>query len=111
MTIKNRKLQTPLDLCPDPNLCKTLIKCYNERRTDDLEVPTTASESVTTKNNIDVQQQQVPQNNTVQDPGNEECLLCSENKRDTVFKVTILNEFIVEILLIYFFNFSLVVMW
>ncbi|XP_055906296.1 E3 ubiquitin-protein ligase mind-bomb isoform X1 [Eupeodes corollae] len=39
LTMKNRKLQTPLDLCPDPNLCKTLLKCYNERKTDDAELP------------------------------------------------------------------------
>lgn len=39
LTIKNRKLQTPLDLCPDPNLCKTLVKCYNERKTDDMDLP------------------------------------------------------------------------
>ncbi|XP_052862143.1 E3 ubiquitin-protein ligase mind-bomb isoform X2 [Anopheles cruzii] len=38
LTIKNRKLQTPLDLCPDPNLCKTLIKCYNERKTEDMDM-------------------------------------------------------------------------
>ncbi len=28
--IKNKKLQTPLDLCPDPNLCKLLIKQYKD---------------------------------------------------------------------------------
>ncbi|XP_034655842.1 E3 ubiquitin-protein ligase mind-bomb [Drosophila subobscura] len=39
LTLKNRKQQTPLDLCPDPNLCKTLVKCYNERKTDDSELP------------------------------------------------------------------------
>ncbi|KRG06356.1 uncharacterized protein Dmoj_GI11891, isoform B [Drosophila mojavensis] len=39
LTLKNRKMQTPLDLCPDPNLCKTLLKCYNERKTDDAELP------------------------------------------------------------------------
>ncbi|XP_011178209.2 E3 ubiquitin-protein ligase mind-bomb isoform X1 [Zeugodacus cucurbitae] len=39
LTLKNRKLQTPLDLCPDPNLCKTLVKCYNDRKTDDPELP------------------------------------------------------------------------
>ncbi|XP_049314109.1 E3 ubiquitin-protein ligase mind-bomb isoform X1 [Bactrocera dorsalis] len=39
LTLKNRKSQTPLDLCPDPNLCKTLVKCYNERKTDDSELP------------------------------------------------------------------------
>ncbi|KAL9702341.1 hypothetical protein quinque_005859 [Culex quinquefasciatus] len=41
LTIKNRKLQTPLDLCPDPNLCKMLIKCYNERKTDDMDMNAT----------------------------------------------------------------------
>lgn len=107
LTIKNRKLQTPLDLCPDPNLCKTLIKCYNERRTDDIEVPTTAPEGGTTKNNNDVQQQQVPQNNAVQDSGNEECLLCSENKRDTVFKVVISRDLHAEYFYIKYFNFQL----
>ncbi|KAI8115951.1 E3 ubiquitin-protein ligase mind-bomb [Lucilia cuprina] len=39
LTLKNRKLQTPLDLCPDPNLCKNLVKCYNERKTDDTDLP------------------------------------------------------------------------
>ncbi|XP_050091265.1 E3 ubiquitin-protein ligase mind-bomb [Anopheles aquasalis] len=42
LTIKNRKLQTPLDLCPDPNLCKTLIKCYNERKTEDMDMTAAA---------------------------------------------------------------------
>lgn len=31
LNIKNKKGQTPLDLCPDPNLCKALSKCYKER--------------------------------------------------------------------------------
>uniref|UniRef100_A0A182T3X6 ANK_REP_REGION domain-containing protein n=1 Tax=Anopheles maculatus TaxID=74869 RepID=A0A182T3X6_9DIPT len=46
LTIKNRKLQTPLDLCPDPNLCKTLIKCYNERKTDDMDMTSASGVSV-----------------------------------------------------------------
>lgn len=29
--IKNKKNQTPLDLCPDPNLCTALTKCHKER--------------------------------------------------------------------------------
>ena len=28
--VKNNKEQTPLDLCPDPNLCKTLESCHKE---------------------------------------------------------------------------------
>ncbi|KAB7498622.1 E3 ubiquitin-protein ligase MIB1, partial [Armadillidium nasatum] len=31
LNIKNKKGQTPLDLCPDPNLCKTLNKCYKDK--------------------------------------------------------------------------------
>lgn len=31
LSIKNKKGQTPLDLCPDPNLCKALAKCHKER--------------------------------------------------------------------------------
>jgi E3 ubiquitin-protein ligase mind-bomb len=31
LTIKNSKGQTPLDLCPDPNLCKALAKCRKEK--------------------------------------------------------------------------------
>ena len=30
MNVKNKKHQTPLDLCPDPNLCKALTKCQKE---------------------------------------------------------------------------------
>ena len=30
LTVKNKKGQTPLDLCPDPNLCKALTKCQKE---------------------------------------------------------------------------------
>ena len=30
LTIKNKKGQNPLDLCPDPNLCKALQKCGRE---------------------------------------------------------------------------------
>ena len=31
LTLKNKKNQTPLDLCPDPNLCKALGKCHVTR--------------------------------------------------------------------------------
>lgn len=78
LTIKNRKLQTPLDLCPDPNLCKTLVKCYNERKTDDMEGPSPqgAAGGSSGANGINENQ------------GLDECLLCSDNKRDTIFKAS-----------------------
>lgn len=31
LELKNKKGQTPLDLCPDPNLCKTLTTCHKDR--------------------------------------------------------------------------------
>lgn len=31
LNLKNKKGQTPLDLCPDPHLCKALAKCHKER--------------------------------------------------------------------------------
>ena len=30
LSVKNKKGQTPLDLCPDPNLCKALTNCQKE---------------------------------------------------------------------------------
>lgn len=29
--IRNKKGQSPLDLCPDPSLCKALAKCHKEK--------------------------------------------------------------------------------
>lgn len=85
LTIKNRKLQTPLDLCPDPNLCKTLVKCYNERKTDDSDLPgnvanahpTTDQQLAGLTAGLSHEESPAPL---------DECLLCSERKRDTVFK-------------------------
>lgn len=84
LTIKNRKLQTPLDLCPDPNLCKTLVKCYNERKTDDMEVPSSQGAAGGVSSGA---------NGINENQGLDECLLCSDNKRDTIFKVSYLIFF------------------
>lgn len=115
LTIKNRKLQTPLDLCPDPNLCKILVKCYNERKTDDMDLPgnvaismnsssnVNASNSAAVASNISVQStsntlslnQTQSNNSNIENGANtdqstiplDECLICSDSKRDTIFKV------------------------
>lgn len=66
--IKNKKGQTPLDLCPDPNLCKALAKCHKDKDTDQIEPRRTDGpdgEDVVTL---------------------DECLVCSDLKRDTLFK-------------------------
>lgn len=110
MTIKNRKLQTPLDLCPDPNLCKILVKCYNERKTDDMDLPGNMANLTVSVNSSNVSTSGVqtaqsttntitsnpnfanntlnePELNTVSTAPLEECLICSDLKRDTIFKV------------------------
>lgn len=60
LELKNKKGQTPLDLCPDPNLCKTLTNCHKDKESHDIEtvVPSAA---------ID------------------ECLVCSDGKREMFF--------------------------
>ncbi|XP_067128352.1 E3 ubiquitin-protein ligase MIB1 [Centruroides vittatus] len=67
LNIKNKKAQTPLDLCPDPNLCKALTKCHKER--SNSQQPSTLTTTP-------------PQND--QDTL-EECMVCSDLKRDTLF--------------------------
>ncbi|XP_052902764.1 E3 ubiquitin-protein ligase mind-bomb isoform X2 [Anopheles moucheti] len=123
LTVKNRKLQTPLDLCPDPNLCKTLIKCYNERKTDDMDMIAASGVGVGTSMQPNVMRAGLRTNageptastsGSSCNPGTsglstgglnhaqidatllmglskisgplDECLLCSDQKRDTVFK-------------------------
>lgn len=68
LTIKNKKGQTPLDLCPDPNLCKMLTKCHKEKKGEEVEM--------------------VPQNNqnTNISSAMDECLVCSDTKRDMLFQ-------------------------
>ncbi|XP_011445686.1 E3 ubiquitin-protein ligase MIB1-like isoform X2 [Crassostrea angulata] len=66
LNIKNKKGQTPLDLCPDPNLCKALAKCHKERHSPNG----TASNTVILRNDQE---------------SLEECMVCSDLKRDTLF--------------------------
>ncbi|XP_044595282.1 E3 ubiquitin-protein ligase MIB1-like isoform X2 [Cotesia glomerata] len=60
LELKNKKGQTPLDLCPDPNLCKTLTNCHKNKESHDIETMTHAQ-------TID------------------ECLVCSDAKREMLF--------------------------
>ncbi|XP_039281282.1 E3 ubiquitin-protein ligase MIB1 [Nilaparvata lugens] len=65
LTVKNKKGQTPLDLCPDPNLCKALAKCHEDKESDQIE----------------------PRNPETYDlAALDECLVCSDLKRDTLFQ-------------------------
>ncbi|XP_073986784.1 E3 ubiquitin-protein ligase MIB1-like [Rhodnius prolixus] len=63
LTIKNKKGQTPLDLCPDPNLYKALTKAHNDKEIDQLDPR---------KGDVDLCL--------------EECLVCSDHKRETLFQ-------------------------
>lgn len=69
LTIKNKKGQTPLDLCPDPNLCKTLTKCHKEKQSGEMEMGPNQN---TQNSNV---------NSTL-----DECLVCSDAKRDMLFQ-------------------------
>uniref|UniRef100_A0A674GA92 RING-type E3 ubiquitin transferase n=1 Tax=Taeniopygia guttata TaxID=59729 RepID=A0A674GA92_TAEGU len=64
--IRNKKGQSPLDLCPDPSLCKALAKCHKEKVSGQV-----GSRSPSMINN---------DSETL-----EECMVCSDMKRDTLF--------------------------
>ncbi|KTF71904.1 hypothetical protein cypCar_00027537, partial [Cyprinus carpio] len=65
LTIRNKKGQSPLDLCPDPSLCKALAKCHKDKTSGQV-----GSRSPSLNSN----------NETL-----EECMVCSDMKRDTLF--------------------------
>ncbi|KYN35280.1 E3 ubiquitin-protein ligase MIB1 [Trachymyrmex septentrionalis] len=61
LELKNKKGQTPLDLCPDPNLCKTLTTCHKDKESHDIETDIVPSAAI------------------------DECLVCSDGKREMLF--------------------------
>ncbi|XP_048488040.1 E3 ubiquitin-protein ligase mib1 isoform X4 [Plutella xylostella] len=103
LTLKNKKGQTPLDLCPDSNLYKTITTCRKEGATG---LPTEASveESLASvpscSTSVAGPSGVVPVASTsaagdapavvdigpVADPTTDECLVCSDAKRDTLFR-------------------------
>ncbi|XP_071837816.1 E3 ubiquitin-protein ligase MIB1-like [Apostichopus japonicus] len=64
LNIKNKKNQSPLDLCPDPNLCRALQKCHKQQN---MELSKGGKDEIEDRNPID------------------ECMVCSDMKRDTLF--------------------------
>nr|XP_023399712.1 E3 ubiquitin-protein ligase MIB1 isoform X1 [Loxodonta africana] len=66
LSIRNKKGQSPLDLCPDPSLCKALAKCHKEKVSGQV-----GSRSPSMISN---------DSETL-----EECVVCSDMKRDTLF--------------------------
>jgi len=69
LTVKNKKGQTPLDLCPDPNLCKALQKCGRD-------VSGQAMQGIVRGDGM-VQ--------GVEDKLMDECMVCSDQKRNVLF--------------------------
>ncbi|CAB1444372.1 unnamed protein product [Pleuronectes platessa] len=65
LTIRNKKGQSPLDLCPDPSLCKALAKCHKEKSSGQV-----GTRSPSQNSNIE---------------SLDECMVCSDMKRDTLF--------------------------
>ncbi|XP_063237015.1 E3 ubiquitin-protein ligase MIB1 isoform X2 [Bacillus rossius redtenbacheri] len=68
LAVRNKKGQTPLDLCPDPNLCKALAKCHKDKSSNQIEPRRPDGQSSDDLVTLD------------------ECLVCSDLKRDTLFK-------------------------
>ncbi|RZC41468.1 E3 ubiquitin-protein ligase MIB1, partial [Asbolus verrucosus] len=69
LTLKNKKGQTPLDLCPDPNLCKTLTKCHKDKQSGEMDMgPNQNNQNTNVTSTLD------------------ECLVCSDAKRDMLFQ-------------------------
>uniref|UniRef100_A0A8D8UEG3 RING-type E3 ubiquitin transferase n=1 Tax=Cacopsylla melanoneura TaxID=428564 RepID=A0A8D8UEG3_9HEMI len=68
LSIKNKKGQTPLDLCPDPNLCKALTKCYKDKEVDQIEPRVGEGDGGEDMVTLD------------------ECRICSDLKRDILFQ-------------------------
>ncbi|XP_038056840.1 E3 ubiquitin-protein ligase MIB1-like [Patiria miniata] len=65
LNAKNKKGQSPMDLCPDPNLCRVLAKCHSDSNCQE-----------NTNLRIISCMEQEPL---------EECMVCSDMKRDTLF--------------------------
>lgn len=92
--------QTPLDLCPDPNLCKTLTTCRKEgaslggEGTPDSEpcsltAATASTSGVTAASPAPADSAAAltsPTQPASSDPTADECLVCSDAKRDTLFR-------------------------
>ncbi|XP_075992412.1 E3 ubiquitin-protein ligase mind bomb 1 isoform X2 [Anticarsia gemmatalis] len=96
LTIKNKKGQTPLDLCPDPNLCKTLTSCRKEGTgsvTEGAAEAEASSSSGATAGAAPAPPvspapaaEATPAAVATADPTADECLVCSDAKRDTLFR-------------------------
>ncbi|XP_046857397.1 E3 ubiquitin-protein ligase MIB1-like isoform X2 [Xenia sp. Carnegie-2017] len=73
LNFKNKKGQSPLDLCPDPNLCRALTNC--NRQKNEVQVP-----------NNQLSAGNAPaQKEVMDDEKYDECMVCSDAPRDTLY--------------------------
>ncbi|XP_028162828.1 E3 ubiquitin-protein ligase MIB1 isoform X1 [Ostrinia furnacalis] len=91
LTVKNKKGQTPLDLCPDPNLCKTLTTCRKEGATATCDAtPDSEQNSLSIASGSGTATAAAVEISVPEaaggDPMADECLVCSDAKRDTLFR-------------------------
>ncbi|XP_052746305.1 E3 ubiquitin-protein ligase MIB1 isoform X3 [Bicyclus anynana] len=100
LTIKNKKGQTPLDLCPDPNLRKTLTTCRKDGvgvtsdGTPESESGSGSGSVAAASTNAAPESPAAPEAPAAPaspaapsgDPTADECLVCSDAKRDTLFR-------------------------
>ncbi|KAH0617785.1 hypothetical protein JD844_016372 [Phrynosoma platyrhinos] len=70
--IRNKKGQSPLDLCPDPSLCKALAKCHKEKVSGQV-----GSRSPSMISN---------DSETLEECMIEECVVCSDKKAAVLFQ-------------------------
>ncbi len=66
---RNKKNQTPLDLCPDPNLLKLLTKCHHDYLVSQKRASLPVSIETSSNGQTD---------------GRKSCVMCSERPRDVL---------------------------
>ncbi|KAK2723321.1 hypothetical protein QYM36_001843 [Artemia franciscana] len=81
LNAKNKKGLTPLDLCPDPNLCRALSKCQKERTKQDTLGASNVGSDI---NDLALSSLNDDDNNSGED-SSDECMVCSDLKREIVF--------------------------
>ncbi|CAH2104526.1 unnamed protein product [Euphydryas editha] len=86
LTVKNKKGQTPLDLCPDPNLRKTLTTCRKEGTGLSVDGSPESEAAPVASGSGAAAAADAPAEAPPGDPAADECLVCSDAKRDTLFR-------------------------
>ncbi|XP_072016181.1 E3 ubiquitin-protein ligase MIB1-like [Amphiura filiformis] len=84
LNAKNKKGQSPMDLCPDPNLCRALAKCHKEKNNEMPMLNTPAMDKEALEEYMSTQSL-LKSSPAIDQDSLEECMVCSDMKRDTLF--------------------------